>query len=336
VSGAQTIRLVREFADREAWNAFVRAHPSGHLFQTYEWGELQEGLESRPLRIAALSDRQIVGAVQILVFLTGRRTFAYVPRGPVCDPDERELAAALLDAALVASHEAGADFLRIEPQWTFTEGLAYGLAQRGWVQTSQSIMLPRTILVDLEPDLETIWARFRSNTRNRIRLAEKLGVDVRVAAAADDAASFIALAEETAARQQLHRDSRQYALAWRHFGGSDGMRLYLAAGDGVDLAGVIVFVCGTNATYLWGASSGSAEARRFNPNQLLHWTAMQWARERGCTTYDLHGIPDHEEAVLEAEYSRQTGGTWNLYRFKRGFGGRVHRHLGTYDWVFRS
>ena len=62
---------------------------------------------------------------------------------------------------------------------------------------------------------------------------------------------------------------------------------------------------------------------------------MRWARERGCTTYDLFGIPDYDLEVLEAEYGRHTGGMWNLYRFKRGFGGTVHRLLGTFDRVFQ-
>jgi lipid II:glycine glycyltransferase (peptidoglycan interpeptide bridge formation enzyme) len=328
-------RLVDDYDDRAAWNAFVRGHAHGHLFQTYEWGELQDGLGGRPRRIAAVDDRGLAGAIQLLVFSTGTRTFAYVPRGPVCDPDDEALAALLIEGALVAGHAAGAEFLRMEPQWAFTEARADRLLESGWSPTAQSIMLPRTILVDLRPDPEVIWSRFRSNTRNRIRLAEKLGVEVRVGGTDHDVASFGRLAGETAARHALRRDARQYDLAWRHFGATGDLRLYLAAADGVDVAGVMVFVCGSNATYLWGASSGSPEARRLNPNQWLHWTAMRWARDRGCATYDMHGIPDFDEAVLEAEYSRQRGGTWNLYRFKRGFGGRVHRHLGTYDWRFR-
>ena len=331
---AAPARLVEDYDDRAAWNAFVRAHPHGHLFQTCEWGELQDGLGGHPRRIAAVGDHGIVGVIQFLVFDTGARTFAYVPRGPVCDPDDAALGGRLIEAALVAGHAAGADFFRLEPQWPFTEARAERLLARGWSPTPQSIMLPRTILVDLQPEPDVIWSRFRSNTRNRIRLAEKLGVEVR-AGGADDVASFIRLAGETAARHALRRDAAQYDLAWQHFGASGDLRLYLASADGIDVAGVMVFTCGANATYVWGASAGSPEARRLNPNQLLHWTAMRWARGRGCTTYDMHGIPDHDESVLEAEYGRQAGGTWNLYRFKRGFGGRVHRHLGTYDWRFR-
>lgn len=336
IDSARPVQLVADTGDRSAWDAFVRHHPAGHLFQLHEWGELQIGLGARPHRIAALDDRgRLLGVVQLLIFDTGRRVFAYVPRGPVCDSGAEDLVELLTDAVVALSHGAGAEFIRLEPQWSFDAELASRLQNRGWVATAQSIMLPRTVLVTLHPDLDATWSAFRSNTRNRIRLAEKLGVRVRIGGD-EDVASFIRLAEETAERHGLRRDSRQYELAWRHFGSTGNLYFALASAEGHDLAGVMVFACGANATYVWGASAGSAEARRFNPNQLLHWTAMRWAHGQGCRTYDFHGIPDYDEAVLEADYSRHDEGTWNLYRFKRGFGGRVHRHLGTYDWVLST
>jgi lipid II:glycine glycyltransferase (peptidoglycan interpeptide bridge formation enzyme) len=332
---SRQIDIVDTFGDRARWNAFVAAHASGHVFQTWEWGELQEGLDAQPQRVAALVDDELAGVAQVLVFDTGTRRFAYVPRGPVADPDDPDVAEGLLDAALLVSLQQGADFVRIEPQWTHSDARAERMEQRGYTRAKQFIMPRRTVLVDLSPTEPQIWDRFRSNTRNRIRLAEKLGVQVRVGGEADVEA-FIRLAEDTAERQGMRRaDARQYTRAWQFFGTTGAMRLYLAHADGQDLSGLMVFICGAQATYLWGGSSSAPEARKLNPNQLLHWTAMRWARERGCTVYDLHGIPDHDVDVLEAEYHRQTGGMWNLYRFKRGFGGVVHRFLGTFDRVFR-
>ena len=329
------LELIDDYTDRDAWNAFVAASPVGHFFQTWEWGELQIGLGARPRRVAALVDGKLTGAMQVLVFDTGARIFTYVPRGPVADPDDEDVVGALVEAALLVSLAAGADLVRMEPQWEYTGDRAHRMEQRGWTRAKQFIMPRRTVLVDLTPAEEEIWARFRSNTRNRIRLAEKLGVTIRVGSEAD-VATFVRLTDETAARHGMrHADPRQYELAWQYFGARDAMRLYMASGDGEDLAGLMVFVCGANATYLWGASAGSETARKLNPNQLLHWTAMRWAQSRGCSRYDLHGIPDHDLEVLEAEYSRQTGGMWNLYRFKRGFGGDVFRHLGTYDRLLK-
>jgi lipid II:glycine glycyltransferase (peptidoglycan interpeptide bridge formation enzyme) len=329
------IDIIDDYTDRERWNGFVAPHPWGHFFQTWEWGELQEGLDAVPRRVVALDGDEIVGAVQVLVFDTGTRKFAYVPRGPVADPDDEDVASALVEAALLVSVAQGADFVRLEPQWEYTEARAGRMDRLGFTRARQFIMPRRTILVDLRPTEQEIWERFRSNTRNRVRLAEKLGVQIRTGGEAD-VETFIRLAEDTATRQGMRNaDRRQYTRAWQFFGARDAMRLYLAHAEGEDLSGLMVFVCGPNATYLWGGSSSAANARKFNPNQLLHWTAMRWGRERGCITYDLHGIPDYDADVLEAEYSRQTGGMWNLYRFKRGFGGKVHRHLGTYDRVFR-
>jgi peptidoglycan pentaglycine glycine transferase (the first glycine) len=327
--------IIDQFDSPDEWDGFVWRNPEGHFFQGWGWGELQAGLGARTHRIAAVSQGRIVGCVQLFVFESGTRKFAYIPRGPVADPEDGPLVAALLQAVQRVSAREGAFLARIEPQWAASPGRAAGLTAQGFAVASQRIMPLRTVLVDLSPSPEEIWARFRSNTRNRIRLAEKRHVEVRVGGEADMAA-FVRLFDETITRHGLRRsDTDACLLAGRIFGAGENMRLYLARSADTDIAGIVVFLWGTTATYLWGGSSAAESARHLNPNQLLHWSAMQWARERGCTCYDLFGIPDHDVEVLEAEYSLQTGGMWNLYRFKRGFGGTVHRHLGTFDCLLR-
>lgn len=319
--------------DRDRWNAFVGGHADGHFFQSWEWGELQEGLGATPVRLAAVADGALVGAMQLLLFDTGARVFSFVPRGPVVDADAEGLASLLVEAAVEISLAAGANLVRFEPQWEYRQDRAERFTRRGFAVARQHIMPPRTLLVDLRPAPDAVWAALRSNTRNRIRLAEKRGVAVR-AAGADDLPAFARLFEETNARHARRLGKvDQVWLAARHFGERDAMRLFMASANGHDLAGIVVFPFGRTATYLWGASSGAEEARHLNPNQLLHWVAMRWARERGCEVYDLYGVPDFDEATLEAQYGARTDGWWNLYRFKRGFGGRVHRHLGTFDFV---
>jgi peptidoglycan pentaglycine glycine transferase (the first glycine) len=332
-----SIEVVDHFEDQARWDAFVKAHPSGHFFQCWIWGEMQRGLSARPRRIAALVKGEIRGVVQMLVFQGATRPFAVVPRGPVADPDDVGVVQVLTAAALEAGRGEGTFLVRIEPQWEWDATHVATLQSCGFVSARQWIMPRRTLLVDLRPTTEEIWASFKSNTRNRVRLAEKLGVDVRVGTEAD-IAIFEELFEAMTARHGLRQAAREtFGLAAKAFSGTDVMRLYLARSreDGIDVSGIIVFVFGRTATYLWGASSDAESARKLNPNQLLHWTAMQWAKSRGCETYDTFGIPDHDADVLEAEYGTQTGGMWSLYRFKRGFGGRVVRHLGTFDHVER-
>jgi lipid II:glycine glycyltransferase (peptidoglycan interpeptide bridge formation enzyme) len=67
---------------------------------------------------------------------------------------------------------------------------------------------------------------------------------------------------------------------------------------------------------------------------MLQWEAMRWARARGCTTYDLWGVPDVDEQTLEAHFTSRSDGLWGVYRFKRGFGGQLRRAQGPWDRVY--
>ena len=58
------------------------------------------------------------------------------------------------------------------------------------------------------------------------------------------------------------------------------------------------------------------------PAYLLQLEAMRWASRQGCTSYDLWGVPDEEEPVLEGAFEERREGLWGEYRFKRGFGVR--------------
>ena len=224
----------------------------------------------------------------------------------------------------------GANLLRIEPQWPDDAATVGALESLGFAAGHQRIMPPRTMLVDLARSPEAIWKSFHSNARNRVRLALKRGVAVRVGTA-DDVTTFARLMTATVRRHGLAIDPSQQSVAAARVFPSDAMRVFIARAAGADIAGIVALACGATTTYLWGATASTDEARRVHPNQLLQWTAMQWARDRGCAIYDLFGIPDHNAAQLEAEYPHRNDGMWNLYRFKRGFGGRVHRHVGTFD-----
>ena len=70
------------------------------------------------------------------------------------------------------------------------------------------------------------------------------------------------------------------------------------------------------------------------PTYLLQWEAMKWARAYECTEYDLWGVPDEDEATLEANFETRHDGLWGVYRFKRGFGGELKRAAQAMDRVY--
>jgi lipid II:glycine glycyltransferase (peptidoglycan interpeptide bridge formation enzyme) len=94
----------------------------------------------------------------------------------------------------------------------------------------------------------------------------------------------------------------------------------------------MVFAHGKRAYYLYGASTD--EERNRMPTYLLQWEAIKWARSKGAEEYDLWGVPDEDEEILEENFEKRSDGLWGVYRFKRGFGGDVKRAAQALDRVY--
>ena len=161
--------------------------------------------------------------------------------------------------------------------------------------------------------------------RYNIRLAWRKGVMVREASDAADLDTFYTLYRETAERDGIFiHDQRHYDDFLRLYGERDAAALLLAEYEGQPIAALIVARCGPVATYMFGASSNRERNRM--PNHLLQWTAIQWAKARGCTLYDFRAIAE----TLEPDEDM-----YSLYTYKQGFGGFSLFTLETHDQVYQ-
>jgi lipid II:glycine glycyltransferase (peptidoglycan interpeptide bridge formation enzyme) len=325
--------------DARAWDRLVSAHPAGHLLQTWSWGELKARYGWTPGRTAVLDgDRMAAGAQVLFRRLPGRLgSMGYVPKGPVISQDAPPaqwdaLLAAL--SALVKAHNA--HFIRIEPEWE--QGRAPARRELLPQPDTAIVQAPATVMVDLRPAPDDILAQMKPKWRYNIRLAERKDINVRIGSAAD-LPQFQRLSEITAGRDGFPiRAEAYYRAAYELFVVNNAVALFIAEYAGKPLASIMVFVCGPMAIYLYGASSD--EERNRMPNHLLQWRAMLWAKARGCTLYDLWGMPDlppglDPDVPLPPNAGvRATKLPVGLLRFKEGFGGRIVRYAGAYDIVF--
>ena len=317
-----------------AWDELVAATPGGHVLQSWAWGELKGRFGWSVQRLA------VDGAAAQVLFRSlpgGLGTIAYVPRGPLADYSDVPSFGALLDAILPLARKQRALCLKIEPDLEDDPALSEKLQALGFRPSPQVIQPRRTILVDLTPDPEELLRRMKQKTRYNIRLAARKGVTVRAGSEAD-LASFYELMETTAQRDGFGIHTRAYyEAAHQLFVPAGQGRLLLAEYEGQLLAGLVVLGMGGSgrggtACYMYGASSD--EHRNLMPTYALQWEAMLWAKEQGCRDYDLWGVPDEDEATLEAGFTQRNDGLWGVYRFKRGFGGRLVRTAGAWDLVY--
>lgn len=335
-------------ADKElspkTWNEFVKHLPTGHLLQSWTWGEFKSCFGWRPLRIAAVENSQIWAAVQVLFrpLPIGHLTTAYIPKGPLVDPAVLNAPAtlALFSAVHDACRRQRAIFLKMEPDWEEAVAIRNWLGLQGFIPSQQTVQPRRTVLIDLTVDEEAILAQMKPKTRYNIRLAQRRGVSVR-RGTTEDLPIFYELLKLTGKRAGFGIHTQNYyQRAWQLFSHEDSVALFLAQYESSALAAIMVFAWGKKGWYMYGASSD--EERQRMPTYLIQWEAMRWAKARGCTTYDLWGIPDVDEneigpdIALAEEQGVLSRGLGGLYRFKRGFGGREVCYVGAYDYIYNK
>lgn len=319
----------------DQWDHFVAGHGDGHILQTSPWGALKAQFGWTGQRIGlARGDELTAGALVLYRRLpAGLGQLAYVPRGPLVDWTDEEQVTSLLAALDHAVQSQGATVLTLEPELSDEPTHRERLRSLGFRSAPFGAVQPRrTLVVDIGPDEETILTEMKSKTRYNIRLAARKGVRVREAIEADLPA-FHALMGMTADRNRFDVHSPDYyEAAYRLFVPRGWARLLLAEAAGETAATLMVFALPPKAWYFYGAS-GNAHREKM-PTYLLQWEAMRWAKSLGCTTYDLWGVPDEDAHTLETQFTRRQDGLWGVYRFKRGFGGRLVRSVGAWDRVY--
>ncbi len=311
--------------DPPEWDEFANAQ-GAHLLQSRAWGELKARFGWSALRVALDDGAHCLAGAQILFRrLPLGLTAAYVPRGPIADPNDRLRLEALLEALRSAARSQGAFALMVEPDWPEEETLTGWFAQRGWQRVSA--LQPRTTIhLDLSAEPDAMLALMKPKWRYNIRLAERKGVRVREGGP-EEWARFYELMQVTARRDHFAIHSPDYYRAALELLIPQHAALLIAEHEGEALAAILVTAFNREAVYLYGASGNSH--RDLMPNHALHWAAIQWAQARGCARYDLWGIAD---ATVGADAPAQLPA--GLAQFKQGFGGSVVRYAGGFETVF--
>jgi peptidoglycan pentaglycine glycine transferase (the first glycine) len=303
----------------QVWDEFYKLNPQAHLFQSPYWGELKSSLTWEPVRII----KNECGAQILFRKMPLGYTMAYIPKGPIGNdwgclwPEIDECC---------RTHRSF--LLLIEPNiW---EEDWFDLSDQGFTQSTLKIDPMRTIVIDISKDEEDILAGMKQKTRYNIGLARKKGVVVKPSS---DIETFHKLMSVTCKRNRISLHSVDYfRKAYQIFHQAGKGELLVAEYMETPLAIVLVGYNGKCAWYLYGASSD--QHRNLMAAHLLQWESIQWAKQQGCTEYDLYGIPDHDEEVLEEQFNKRNNGAWGVYRFKRGFGGQVKRSCQGWERVY--
>lgn len=319
-----------------AWDTHLLAH-HGHLLQSWAWGELKGRFGWSAVRV------DVPGGDAVAQILFRRLplglTLAYIPKGPVVDWTNSEQCRTLFATIHAEAKKRRAILLKIEPNLGSLNysldpdrvGAATDFLNSASFSSADTIQPRTSLMIDLGGDEAAILAAMKQKTRYNIRLAEKKGGTVRQGRA-EDVTTFYQLAQTTAARDGFGIHSLDYYRTAYDLFAPNSCALLIAEFEGQPLAALMTFSFGREAYYFYGSSSN--EHRNLMAPYLLQWEAIRWAKNQGCTCYDLWGIPDADPATLEAQFEQRHDGLWGVYRFKRGFGGQWIQSLGAFDYIY--
>ena len=318
---------VTQLSSRTRWNAALAKLPTAHVFQTWEWSMFKLRHGWQPDHYLWVGDDGPFAAASVLTRRLGHWLPAvmYVPQGPALDYGDTNLLGQVLDHLENTARKGRALFLKIDPdvQAGTSEGksVVEMLRRRGWRPSNEQIQFRNTLLLDLTPSPDELLAAMKSKWRYNVRLAKRKGVTVRQGGL-DDIPLLYRMYAETAGRAEfVIRPEDYYRDVWGAFIEAGLAQPLIAEVEGQPVAMVIIFQFAERAWYMYGASRTAHRDKM--PNNLLQWEAMQWAREQGCTVYDMWGAPDELD---------ESDPMWGVYRFKKGFGGEFVRHIGAWDF----
>lgn len=305
----------------EQWEEFYRTQSDAHILQSSQWGQVKAAFGWDPICFQANES----GSLILFKKLWFGLSIAYVPKGPLGSNWE-----VLWPAVDDICRQRRVVFLKVEPDLWDRSNERVAPMFRAFIKSDLTIQPRRTIIVNLEGGEESWLSKMKQKTRYNIKLAERKEVQVHQS---DDLNVFYELALITGRRDGFGVHSFDYyKKTYDLFSKQGRCALFIAKFENRPLAGLMAFRNGSRAWYLYGASND--EERNRMPTYIIQHAAMKWAFDSGCTEYDLWGIPDDDEACLESNFSNRSDGLWGVYRFKRGFGGKICRSAGAWDKVY--
>lgn len=291
--------------DQQLWDETIH-ELGGHPLQLWGWGEVKAAHGWTAYRLLVTHDTEVRGATQVLVKVLPWpfRRFVYIPRGPVCtDSDQDEILDTV--ATYAKQHLPGA-VLSVEPPRELAP------AGEGWQKSSNTILIPNTLILDLTKSEEELQVAMAKKTRQYIRKSGQEALTIRRVKQREMLADCLGIYHETAERAgfPLHDDQYYYDVFDRL---GDSSVIFAASDEHGPVAFLWLAVSAGTAFELYGGMN--EQGQQLRANYALKWHAISECKKWGVKEYDLNGLLNDK-----------------ISTFKRGFASHETELAGTYDY----
>lgn len=318
--------VCRDFQEAAPWGRFLAGQKQAHVEQSLAWGRLKQMYGWDPIWVWLQRGTKILGGAMLLTRKAGGfAKIGYLERGPVWDPNEAGAAELVTQAVAKTLSGLKIDYLAMAPPY-------YGEVTNGSLETMRLRRKPdslpptgvgeATLLIDLRQSIDELLADMSMTKRQNLRRAVRKGVKIRMGDESD-AETIRTLVAASCRRRGLSPSPHQpdyFSNMWRAMAPCGLVKFFLAELEGEALSAAVVHVF-QRKMQLWRVGWTGTHIKH-NPNDLLHWEAMQWAKEQGCEIFDfMHIRPDHARMLMHGE--RPHDSYSGVTEFKVSYGGQL-------------
>jgi lipid II:glycine glycyltransferase (peptidoglycan interpeptide bridge formation enzyme) len=312
--------------NEQQWDDFITSHPEANFLHSWSWGEFHTSRGKQTVRRILLSGDQVTAAYTGQVETARRGKYLAIAGGPIIDWRDKPLVKKLFDDIREQGVKLGCVFIRIRPQLELSDDSLKLFEELGLKKAPIYLSVEHAGILNLEKSEEEIMSNTSQRLRRAIRKAEKSNVSIETSNNPEDIREFHKIQLETAKRHDFVSFSESFLTKqFATFASKNQALLYTAKLDGQILAQNFMIFYGNEASYHYGVSTELGTQLSSAP--LLHFAAIQEARERGVKRYNLWGIVD-EDNIKHRFYG--------VSQFKRGFGVTDLRYTPAHDLILKS
>jgi FemAB family len=322
---AADYRAEFDSVEEEGWYQILREFDDANLYQTWAYGLVTYG-RRKMSHLILKKNGNVTAAAQVrfekLPFIN--LGIAYVQWGPLwmvrgAEPDVETFRQAIRALRDEYVRKRGL-VLRLFPKLFEEEAslLLKVLEEEGFSSCKE--VRKRTILMDLNPSLEDLWAGMEGSCRRSVRLAMKYGLELLEGSEDTLFKTVVDIHKEMVSRKKFvpGSDIRQFRSMQAFLPEEFKMKVLVGRSKEGVCAGLICSAIGRTAIYLLGATSNAGMKSR--GSYLLQWKLIEQLKRSGCTVYNLNGINP-----------KRNPGTYKFKSRLAGKNGKDVYYLGRFD-----
>ncbi|GEM_PF-1705481 len=313
---------IKKIHDKDEWNSFVKKQSYVNILSSWQWQEFERDCGESIHSYGVYADSSLEGVFSYQFCKSKKGKFLLLRHTIFLDWENPELFSKVISFLEKECRNLGASFFRIRPTLLFSHENKELFEEIGFKKSIiQHLDAQYTRILKLDDTLDDIWMNMRKNTRNLVRKAEKLDIEIIRTQGDEFLDDFEKIYNETVSRHGWNAfDFEHVKKQYKFLTSNDLSDMFVARYEGKIVSVAIFSKFSEQVIY---HHSGSVSLKDVPVNYLLIWEAIKYYRDIGVKEFNFFGVVGKDE----------TRHPWyGLSLFKRGFGGSDRELIGDYDY----